>query len=92
MRLGHTCPDLGARLLSEPDEWRAVYILNRKPLPNTVPRLNAVERLVAKQGGLLARNGDGNSCAKAIWQGMQRVMDFAAGIRYARELDHPTCV
>lgn len=87
MRLGRTCPDLDAGLLFERDEWRAAFILNKKKPPKTSPRLNEVVRLVAMLGGFLARKGDGEPGVKTIWQGLQRVMDFAAGLRYARELD-----
>jgi len=80
MRLKRTCPDLDAALLFERDEWQAAYILNRTP-----PRLNEVLRLVAMLGGFLARRGDGEPGVKTIWLGLQRVMDFAAGIRFARE-------
>ncbi|WP_269766688.1 IS4 family transposase, partial [Burkholderia ubonensis] len=48
--------------------------------------------LVARLGGFLARKGDGEPGVKTIWLGMQRVLDFAAGIRYARELEHQSCV
>ena len=51
----------------------------------TLPRLNEVVRLVAMLGGFLARRGDGEPGVKTIWLGLQRVMDFAAGIRFARE-------
>lgn len=85
MRLGRTCPDLEAALLFERDEWQAAYILNRKKAPKTTPSLNEVVRLVAKLGGFLARKGDGEPGVKTIWLGLQRVMDFAAGIRFARE-------
>jgi len=37
MRLGRTLPDLPADLVFEPDEWRAAFILNKKPVPKTVP-------------------------------------------------------
>lgn len=85
MRLGRTCPDLDAALLFERDEWQAAYILNRKKVPKTPPRLNEVVRLVAMLGGFLARKGDGEPGVKTIWLGLQRVVDFAAGIRFARE-------
>ncbi|MBK3824464.1 IS4 family transposase, partial [Paraburkholderia aspalathi] len=88
MRLGRTCPDLDAGLMFEPDEWRAAFILNRKAPPSAAPRLNEVVQLVAMLGGFLARKGDGEPGVKTIWQGLQRVMDFAAGIRYAREIGH----
>ncbi len=87
MGLGRTCPDLDAGLLFERDEWRAAFILNKRKPPKTSPRLNEVVRLVAMLGGFLARKGDGEPGVKTIWQGMQRVVDFAAGLRYARELD-----
>ena len=85
MRLGRTCPDLDAALLFERDEWQAAYILNRKKVPKTPPRLNDVVRLVAMLGGFLARKGDGEPGVKTLWLGLQRVVDFAAGIRFARE-------
>lgn len=85
MRLGRTCPDLEVALLFERDEWQAAYILNRKKVPKTPPRLNEVVRLVAMRGGFLARNGDGEPGVTTIWLGLQRVVDFAAGIRFARE-------
>jgi hypothetical protein len=46
-----------------------------------------VLRLVAMLGGFLARKGDGEPGVKTIWLGLQRVVDFAAGIKFPRE-DH----
>ncbi len=86
MRLGRICPDLNAELLFHRDEWRAAFILNKKDPPKTPPRLNEVVRLVAMLGGFLARKGDGEPGVKTIWLGLQRVMDFAAGLSYAREI------
>jgi hypothetical protein len=85
MRLGRTCADLDAELLFDRDEWKAAFILSKKPVPKTPPRLNEVVRLVARLGGFLARKSDGEPGAKTLWLGLQRVMDFAAGLRYARE-------
>jgi hypothetical protein len=59
MRLGRELPELPADLLFEPDEWRAAYILNKKPVPKTVPPLNTVVRLIAQRGGFLGRKHDG---------------------------------
>jgi hypothetical protein len=85
MRLGRTVPDLDAALLLETEEWQAAYILTKKPLPKQPPRLNEVLRLIARLGGFLGRKGDGEPGVKTIWLGLQRVMDFAAGIKFARE-------
>ena len=73
-----------AGLLFEAEEWQAAYILAEKPVPKTAPTLNEVLRTVAGLGGFLGRKSDGEPGVKTIWLGLQRVMDFAAGIRYAR--------
>jgi IS4 transposase len=86
MRLGRSCPDLDAQLMFEPDEWKAAFILNQKRPPDTPPTLNEVVRLVARLGGFLARTGDGEPGVKTIWLGMQRILDFAAGVRFSRAL------
>jgi len=86
MRLGRTCPELNAQLMFEPDEWKAAYILNQQKVPSEPPTLNEVVRLVARLGGFLGRKGDGEPGVKTIWLGMQRILDFAAGIRFYREL------
>ena len=84
MRLARTCPDLEAELLFERDEWQAAFILNKQRPPKKPPGVNDIVRLVAMLGGFLGRKGDGEPGVKTIWIGLQRVMDFAAGLRYAR--------
>ena len=67
--------------------------MNQKKLPDKPPTLNEVVRLVARLEGFLARKGDGEPGVKTIWPGMQRILDFAAGIRFSRELQaQDTCV
>jgi hypothetical protein len=53
----------------------------RKPIPKQAPWLNTLVRFIASFGGFLGRKGDGEPGVKVIWIGLQRVMDFAAGIR-----------
>lgn len=86
MRLGRALGDLPADLVFETDEWKAAFILNKKPAPQTVPELNTVVRLIAQRGGFLARKGDGEPGAKAIWLGLQDVAIFVEGMRYARQV------
>jgi transposase Tn5 family protein/transposase-like protein len=85
MRLGRTCPELDAALFFDRHEWQAAYILTKKPIPKKTPQLNEVVRLIARLGGFLGRKGDGEPGVKTIWIGLQRIMDFADGLRYARE-------
>jgi len=54
--------------------------------PRQVPRLNEVIPLMAQLGGFLGRKSEVEPGVKTIWQGLQRVMDFALGLRFAREL------
>ena len=70
----------------EPDEWKAVFILNQRQFPDTPPTLDEVVRLLTRLAGFLARTGDGEPGVKAIWLGLQRILNFAAGVRFSREL------
>ena len=93
MRLGRTVPELPADLVFEPDEWRAAFILNKKPIPKKMPGLNEVIRLIARRGGFLARKGDGEPGARTLWLGLQDIAVFVEGARYAREFSQAeTCV
>ena len=85
MRLGRTCPDLPASLMFDEDEIKAAYVLTKKPMPTKPPTLNDVVRRVAMLGGFLARKGDGEPGVKTIWLGLQRVLDFAAGVQFMRD-------
>ena len=84
MRLGRTCPELPASLRFDPDEIRAAHVLTNKAMPNELPSLNDRVRRVAMLGGFLARQGDGEPGVKTLWIGLQRVTDFAAGVRFMR--------
>ena len=90
MRLGRECPDLDTSLVFEPDEWIAAYILNEKEPPKEVPTVNEVVRLIASLGGFLGRKRDGEPGVKTIWQGMERVASFAAGMKFARQMENST--
>ena len=87
MRLGRSLPDLPADMAFEADEWRAAFILNKKPIPTAVPALNTVLRLIAQRGGFLARRHDGEPGAKTIWLGLQQLAVFVEGMRQARKMD-----
>lgn len=87
MRLGRTCPDLDAELLFDREEWQTAYILTKRPIPDVTPRLNEVIRLIAMVGGFLGRKGDGEPGVKVVWQGLQKVMNGAQVLRWARR--HP---
>jgi len=85
MRLGRTLPDLPADILFDIDEWHAAFILNKKPVPTQVPKLNTVIRLIAQRGGFLGRKHDGEPGARTLWLGMREIATFVEGARYARQ-------
>ena len=53
---------------------------------------NEVIRLIAKLGGFLARQRDREPGVKTIWIGLQRVTDFAIGVKFLREVQAENCV
>lgn len=85
MRLGRACPDMDCETVFDREEWQAAWIVARKPLPDKPPSLNEVIRVIASFGGFLGRKLDGEPGSKTLWVGLQRVMDFATGIRAIRE-------
>jgi hypothetical protein len=87
MRLGRACPEMDCEVVFDREEWQAAWLVARKPLPKTPPTLNDAIRLIATFGGFLGRKGDGEPGAKSLWHGLQRVMDFAMGIRAAQEAE-----
>jgi hypothetical protein len=85
VRLGRALAELPADLVFEADEWKAAFILNKKPVLKAVSELNTVLPLIAQLGGFLARKGDGEPGVESIWPGMQDVAVFVEGLRYARQ-------
>ena len=81
MRRGRTCPEMDCEVMFEGDEWQAAYIVAPKPMPKQPLSLNTVVRLITSFGGFLGRKGDSEPGVKTIWTGLQRVTNFAAGIR-----------
>ncbi|MFT3720439.1 IS4 family transposase [Pseudorhodoferax sp.] len=61
----------------------AVCILLKKKPPDEVPRLDQAIRLIATLGSCPGRKSDGKPGIKATWIGLQRVADFAVGMRCA---------
>ena len=87
MRLGRTAPDLDAALLFSPAEWQAAYLLAKQRPPKQAPKLNTVIRLISGLGGFLGRKGDGEPGMQTLWLGLERVRDFADGMRFAQALE-----
>jgi Transposase Tn5 dimerisation domain len=78
---GRDCPELPCEVVFDPEEWQAAWIVaHRRPPPATSPSLGAMVRLIASFGGFLGRKQDGHPGPKALWEGMQRVREFAIAL------------
>jgi Transposase DNA-binding/Transposase Tn5 dimerisation domain/Transposase DDE domain len=79
MMLGRTCPDMSCGELFSEAEWKAVYtVVRREPAPETAPTLHEMIALIGRLGGHMGRSHDGPPGPKAMWIGMQRMMDLAS--------------
>ena len=76
-----------ADLVLGPDEWRAAFILNKKPVLRHTPTLSTVVCLIARRGGFLGRKHDGKPGARTIWLGMQEIAAFVKGAHYFRQFN-----
>lgn len=78
---GRDCPDLPCEVMFDPEEWQAAWIVaQRRPPPLPPPTLGEMVRLIAGFGGFLGRKCDGPPGPKALWEGMQRVREFAIAL------------
>ncbi len=82
MMLGRECPELPCDIAFDDDEWRAVYAMVKKQTPPAQPpSMKTMVGLIASLGGWLGRKCDGQPGPKAMWVGIQRMTDLAAGWR-----------
>lgn len=84
------CPDMPAAVVFEPEEIVAAFGANKRQPPKKgeeEAKLGEVMRLVAMAGGFLGRKSDGDLGLRTIWRGMEHVMAFADGLRWAAQAD-----
>jgi hypothetical protein len=77
--LSREVPDLPCTAVFEEHEWKGLWVfVNRSPkLPDSVPSLREVIRLVGRLGGHLGRKSDGEPGTMTLWRGLQRLPDIA---------------
>lgn len=77
--LGRTCPDMSCEAVFEPCEWKSVYaVLNRKIPDHGCPKLQEVVRAIATLGGFVDRTGH-EPGTQTVWTGLQRCYDLSTG-------------
>ena len=72
--LARETPEANCELVFTREEWRMIYALNHRAIPEQAPNLRECVRVLAQVGGFLARKGDGEPGMKTIWRGYVRVM------------------
>ena len=79
--LGRQCPDLPCGIIFEEAEWKSALAITRPASmrndPMEEPILGEMIQMVAELGGHLGRKRDGPPGAQCLWQGLNRVRDFA---------------
>ena len=76
-KMGRECPEMPCEVVFSEEEWKAVYVVVKGALPEEVPTLGEMVKMVASLGGYLGRKGDGPPGPKTMWIGLQRMTDFA---------------
>jgi hypothetical protein len=85
---GRDCPDRPCEVVFAPAEWQATWIVaHRRPPPDRPPTLAVRVRLITSFGGFLGRKSDGHPGPQALWQGMQRVREFALALEARKAVD-----
>jgi Transposase DNA-binding/Transposase Tn5 dimerisation domain len=91
MMLGREAPELPCDVVFAAEEWKPVWrITQQAPLPERVPRLGDLVRMVGALGGHNGRSGDGPPGAEALWRGLRRMTDFALAWQTFGPEPHPT--
>jgi hypothetical protein len=77
-KLGRETPDVPCSVFFEEAEWQALHCHHhRSPNPpETPPTLGEAMQMLAKLGGFLGRQCDGNPGATALWRGLARLSDI----------------
>lgn len=75
--LGRNCPDISCETIFEPCEWKAVYTVLKKEIPEEPPTLNEVIRTIARLGGFIDRPKSVPG-PETLWKGIQVANCYAS--------------
>jgi len=75
--LGRECPDISCELIFEPCEWKSVYTVLGKDIPDAPPTLNQVIRTIAQLGGFINR-AKSVPGPETLWKGIQIANCYAS--------------
>lgn len=81
MKFGRENPNLSGELIFSELEWRCLYTALGKNIPEQVPKLGELIRLLGQLGGYMNRKNDGPPGPKVIWLGTQRLSYIVMGFQ-----------
>ena len=77
VHMGRECPELDCETMFEPSEWRSVYAILGKEIPESgTPSLNEVIGAIASLGGFVDRPSQ-EPGTQTLWVGLQRCHDLS---------------
>jgi hypothetical protein len=81
-KLGREAPDLPCSVVLSEEEWRILWIIEKKaPPPSEAPPMSWAMNLIARIGGYLGRKNDGPPGATTMWRGLLRVGYIVYGFK-----------
>ena len=89
--IARTDSNLSCKGLLTDTEWKVLYLKTHKskPLPRKHPKIKDVVRWIARLGGYLAREQDGDPGTITLWRGWKRLNDLTQGWNLA--IKYGTC-
>lgn len=77
MMLSRVCPEIEAFRVFDQEEIEAICIISdKKKVWDKPPTINEIVRLIAKEGGFLARKSDKEPGAMTIWKGLIKLDNY----------------
>lgn len=76
-QISRTKPDDSCEKYFETRDWKIILITNNKAIPETVPSIAVIVKLIARLGGYLHRNSDGPPGVKTIWLGLRKLREIS---------------
>jgi hypothetical protein len=77
LMLGRQCPDLPSDIVFSEPEWKVMFVVKEKPIPEMPPSLNEIIIMIASIGGYLGRKHDGPPGVQTFWTGLMKLWDYA---------------
>ena len=81
-------PNISCEIFLGTDEWKILYARynKNKPIPKHPPTLRQCVRWIARFGGFLGRESDGEPGITHVWRGLKKYANILEGVALARDI------